>query len=287
MPEQTPEGDMKLVLLRTANLAARINKMETGVENLVNAGSVSFEQFKAAITELRTDIDDLVAPKPDRAELYTALAKAQQEITNATANVDNEFTGKKYANLAAVLDAVRGPLANNGLVLIQLTDDPGEGVLGIRTILAHETGQTITDHITMAPPKTDPQGIGSCRTYMRRYSALAICCIAGAMDDDAEGTKQDPDDYERLTSTEVDKILHSADEMFGDRSDAVIAKMLDRIFGLTRLGDVKAGEFEVVINHLKGAAKLMAQAAKKGGKDKPKSPKPPENEEREPGSDDE
>lgn len=224
---------------------------------------------------------------PERAEIYTALAKAQKEIVNADANIENEFLQKKYADLASCLNAVRGPLSSNGIALFQLTADPGQGVLGIKTVLAHESGQTITDLITMAPPKIDPQGVGSCRTYMRRYAVIALCGIAGAADDDAESTKQDPDDYDRLASTEVDKILHSADEMFGDRADAVIAKMLDRIFGLKRLGDVKAGEFDVVMNHLKGADKLMKQAAKKGGKDKPKSPKPPEQKEgREPGSDD-
>ena len=135
----------------------------------------------------------------------------------------------------------------------------------------------------MPVAKLDPQGIGSIRTYMRRYSLMAICGIAGADDDDAEAATPRAEDYERLTGAEIDKILHHADELFEDRADAVIAKMLDRIFGLKKISDIKAGEFEVVINHLDGAHKLMKEAAKKGGKKTP-SPKPPE---REPGSDDE
>jgi hypothetical protein len=213
--------------------------------------------------------------QPDRSEIYTALAKAQGDIQNATKNTDNDFTKKPYADLASVLDAVRGPLSKNGIALFQITDDPGEGRLGIRTILAHTSGQTIQDHITMTPPKIDPQGVGSIRTYMRRYSVLAICGISGAADDDAESTKPDPNDYARITASEVDKILMVADKEFTDRADAAVAKMLDRVFGLKRIGDIKAGEANIAIKQLKDSAKLMRESAKKGSANKP-SPKPPE-----------
>lgn len=256
------------------------NKLEL-IENRLASNDKNIAMLAGDLVEMKK-----TPPTPDKSEIYGALAKAQESIHNATTNTDNEFTKKKYANLASVMDAVRKPLAENGIALFQVTEDPGQGVLGIRTVLAHESGQTIQDVITMAPPKLDPQGIGSCRTYMRRYAVLAMCGIAGAADDDAESTKADPEDYERLTSAEVDKVLMQADEMFGDRTDAVIAKMLDRVFGLKRLGDVKAGEFDVVMNQLKNANKLMKDAVKKGDKKKP-SPKPPEAEEREPGSDDE
>ena len=230
-------------------------------------------------------------PQPDRAEIYAALAKAQAGIQNAqqdeSATVQMKKGGQfsyQYATLASVLDAVRGPLSDNGIALFQITADPGQGLLGIKTVLAHESGQTITDLITMAVENHDPRGIGSIRTYMRRYAVLAICGIAGATDDDAEAATPDPDAYERISAEEVDKILIVADEQFDDRADAAVAKMLDRVFGLKRLGDIKAGEAPVAIKQLKASAKLMKAAAKKGATTK-KSPAPPEQ--REPGSDDE
>lgn len=248
----------------------------------------NIKKIQSDVDHVMHRMDNIEAPPStsDKLEIYTALAKAQASIKNAEQNVENEFLKNKYADLASCLDAVRGPLSENDIALFQITEDPGQGVLGIRTILAHSSGQTIQDHITMAPPKTDPQGIGSCRTYMRRYAVLAICGIAGAADDDAEATKVDPADYERITDKEVDAIIFKCDELFGDRSDAVLAKMLDRIFGITRVGDIKAGEAKVAINHLKEAAKTMKAAAKKGAGKQP-SPKPPEQEDREPGSDDE
>lgn len=212
-------------------------------------------------------IAELTPVTPDRSELYTALAAAQQEIENADANIENEFLKTKYADLASCLNAVRGPLSKNDIALIQLTEDPGQGVLGIRTILAHSSGQTIEDVITMAPPKMDPQGVGSCRTYMRRYAVIAMCGIAGALDDDAEGTKKDPNDYPRISVDECERIIYSADELFGDRADAAVKKMLHKVFGgIQVVGDIREGEADVALKALENAKKLMDKqeaAAKK------------------------
>lgn len=203
--------------------------------------------------------------KPDRSAIYSALAKAQLEIRNAEKNVDNDFTKKPYADIASVLDAVREPLAKNGIALFQMTADISTSMLGIRTVLAHgESGQTIEDLITMSPPKLDPQGIGSCRTYMRRYAILALCAIAGANDDDAEATLANANDYARITTAQAEKIYMKADELFGDRADAAVAKMLNRLFnGITNIGDIKEGEHDTALNALGNAKELMDKAEAK------------------------
>lgn len=196
-------------------------------------------------------LNDMEVPPAtqDRSAIYTALAAAQVEINNAITKTDNEFTKKKYADLASVLDAVRPHLSANGIALFQITEDVSTSMLGIRTVLAHgESGQTIEDHITMSPPKLDPQGIGSCRTYMRRYAILALTGIAGASDDDAEGTKA------RLKPSEVEKILYHADELFGnEHADDAVELMLKNVFSSEDakvIGDIPAGELDVAINAL-------------------------------------
>ena len=203
-------------------------------------------------------------PAPDRTDLYKALVAAQLEIRNADTNVINEFTNKKYADLASVMNAVREPLAKNGLAIIQLTEDQDHGVLGIRTLLVHESGQVIEDHITMTPEKSTPQGIGSCRTYMRRYAVLAICAIAGAIDDDAGGATKDPNDYPRIEIGEVEKILYVADELFGEHADDAVALMLQRTFTHPQaqvVGDIPAGELEVALTYLNRAKKARDDKA--------------------------
>jgi hypothetical protein len=224
----------------------------------------------------------MVPAKPDSSEIYKALAMAQLEINNASANVDNEFTGKRYANLASVMDAVRGPLANQGIAIFQQTYDPGEpGVIGIKTVLAHgESGQTLEDILTMVPPKDDPQGIGSCRTYLRRYSLMAMTAIAGAFDDDAESTKKDAD---KIKPEEADEILALADKLFKSKADDVVNRMLSTAFpGAVAVADIPADLYQSAINLLNNQSKREKAQAKP----KPRPKKPPTTESKpEPGSD--
>lgn len=194
-------------------------------------------------------IAEAYPPAPDRSAIYAALAAAQIGMINAVTKTKNEFTNKDYADLASVLDAVRPHLSANGIALFQVTEDQSASVLGIRTVLAHgESGQTIQDVITMSPPKLDPQGIGSCRTYMRRYAILALCGIAGAADDDAEKTKA------RLEPSEVEKILYHADELFGgEHADDAVELMLKNVFSgedAKVIGDIPAGQLDVAISAL-------------------------------------
>lgn len=210
-----------------------------------------------------------VAPvEPDRTELYAAFVKAQDEIKNATVNVINDFTHKKYADLSSVMDAVRKPLAANGLAIMQFTADESQSILGIRTLLVHESGQSIEDVITMSPPKLDPQGVGSCRTYMRRYAVLALIGIAGAVDDDAEGSNKDPNDYPRITPGEVDKVLYHAEEVLGERADEVVKRMLKGVFsGASCVGDIREGQSAAAIQAIDNAKKLIDKKAAKAKKD--------------------
>jgi hypothetical protein len=252
---ESTEGRSDLVKGFTDKLHNRLELVESRPENEERFGVIhhQIERMEALIKE------SLQPETPDLSEIYTALAAAQLEIQNAEANIQNEFLDKRYADLASTLNAVREPLAKNGIALFQQTADPGQGVLGIKTTLAHTSGQTLEDLITMSPPKNDPQGIGSCRTYMRRYAVLAMCGIAGALDDDAERTKIDPDDYPRINTGEVEKIIYHADELFGEHADDAVKLMLDRVFSaqgkITVVGDIREGEMQTALTYLDNAKK--------------------------------
>lgn len=121
-------------------------------------------------------------------DLFASLAKAQATIENASKNSLNPHFKSRYADLAEVLNAVREPLSNNGLSVIQTVDEI-EGRIYLLTTLAHLSGQFITSRMPLILSKNDCQGLGSALTYCRRYSIAAICGIAQE-DDDAEGTKE-------------------------------------------------------------------------------------------------
>ena len=122
-----------------------------------------------------------------------ALAKAQGEIKNATKASDNPYYSTTYADLASVWDACREPLTKNGLSVVQGGGASVEGKVVVTTLLIHSSGEWIKSSFSAVPTKigkdnarimvTDPQGVGSCITYLRRYGLQAMVGIAPADDD--------------------------------------------------------------------------------------------------------
>ncbi len=117
-------------------------------------------------------------------ELATALSKAQAQMTGVTKDATNPFFKSRYSTLDACWDAIRKPLTENGLSIVQ-TSDPDPDMVTIETILLHSSGQWISGVMKGRPVKTDPQGIGSATTYFRRYGLMAITGLSPE-DDDAE-----------------------------------------------------------------------------------------------------
>ncbi|QBJ80545.1 ERF family protein [Aquitalea sp. USM4] len=118
-------------------------------------------------------------------KIAPALLKAQQAITFAAKTAQNPHLKNKYADLPAVIDAVKAALNDAGIVFIQTPgESSNEKLLVLTTRLLHESGEWIEDNATVPLPKADPQGYGSAMTYARRYSLAAIC---GLYQDDDDG----------------------------------------------------------------------------------------------------
>jgi hypothetical protein len=118
-------------------------------------------------------------------QLAEALAQAQGMMRNAGYNRKNPHFGNRYADMAAVIDAIREPLAKAGLGWSQLIT-PGINELWLETFLFHKaSGQWLKSAYPL-PTGTKPQEFGSALTYARRYSLTSLVGIAGDEDDDAE-----------------------------------------------------------------------------------------------------
>lgn len=132
--------------------------------------------------------------------LAAALAKAQGQIESVPRNAKNPHLGNKYADLASIRDAVRGPLAANELAVTQMTMTTDDGGLSLRTMLMHSSGEWVAS--TMAAPKPEAQrginamqAMGSSISYLRRYALSAILGLA--TDDDDDGHAAGPARGER------------------------------------------------------------------------------------------
>ncbi|OFW58460.1 MAG: hypothetical protein A2133_00840 [Actinobacteria bacterium RBG_16_64_13] len=127
-------------------------------------------------------------------ELAAALAKAQAEFPSVKKDQTAKIESQKgsysytYADLASVLEAVRGPLTKNGLALVQPMTWSDEHPW-LLTRLLHSSGQWIESRYPLAMYER-PQEMGSAITYARRYTISALLGIAAEEDDDAAAAEK-------------------------------------------------------------------------------------------------
>lgn len=137
-----------------------------------------------------------VASSNGAASLYEALSLAQGLMKNpektktATIRMKAEKGGGsysyKYADLPAVIDAIREPFAKNGLShRAEFRSIEGQSELELIVSISHSSGGEISSRIVIPGAGSDPKGFAANMTYFRRY---LLCGLAGiAADDDTDG----------------------------------------------------------------------------------------------------
>ena len=146
-----------------------------------------------------------------------AFLKSQEQITFAVKDAVNPHLKSKYADLPAVIDAIKSALNANGIVFMQAPGETSEMHLRLVTRLLHTSGEWIESELTMPIVKNDPQGFGSALTYARRYALAAIT-----------GLYQDDDDGNNATKQKAKKTISGTDGAF----DALDSKIQHRIIGI-------------------------------------------------------
>ena len=123
--------------------------------------------------------------------IYAALASAQTAMGPALKESANPAFKSRYADLANVMAACMPALNANGIAVIQPTVDD-EGHRFVKTILAHESGETLECRVPLIVAKNDMQGYGSAVTYARRYGLMCMAGIAPEDDDGNAAAKSPP-----------------------------------------------------------------------------------------------
>ena len=116
--------------------------------------------------------------------LFKALLAAQKAMGAATKGASNPYFKSKYADFGAVLEAVKAPFNDNGIVLLQpLTYQDGKSF--VRTTLTHaDSGEQVESLTEVICAKiNDPQAFGSAVTYARRYALQSLPCLPSEDDD--------------------------------------------------------------------------------------------------------
>lgn len=127
---------------------------------------------------------------PTIANLAMALVKFNCEIEIIAKDAKNPHFKNNYASLDNIVEVIRPLLAKHGVIVMQIPGGDGENVI-MKTMLMHESGEYMeSEALIMRPVKNDPQGVGSCITYARRYSLCSMLSLSTGEDDDGNHASQ-------------------------------------------------------------------------------------------------
>lgn len=129
------------------------------------------------------------APAKIEASLHSAMAAAFGELEAATKSANNPHFKSKYADIGAVIDAIKPALIRHGLFFTQ-HPEPSERGVCVETMLHHASGESISLGKLFVPAnKQDAQGFGSALTYCRRYALVTAFGVPTEDDDGNAATK--------------------------------------------------------------------------------------------------
>jgi hypothetical protein len=189
--------------------------------------------------------------------LHSAMALAFAEIEGATKGAINPHFGKKYADLGAVLAAIKPALIAHGLFFTQRSQPSQDGVI-VETVLHHSGGEQMELGALFVPAdKRDAQKFGSALSYARRYALMTAFGVPAEDDDGNAAVKAGPAPSSAAVSDAQFRELQSA----VDRTGADLARFCS-YFQVPSLKAVPANRFTEAMAALEAKAKRQPEMAK-------------------------
>lgn len=160
------------------------------------------ESVGSAMAKLNLNLPKNMPPDLDGADTYVArksetttaliasLIAVQQELEPVPKDKENPFFNSRYADLGACMKAATAVYNKFGFAVLQRPLDTDGSTICIETILMHVSGEYISGILRLKPTKLDPQGLGSCLTYARRYALGAITGLVTEEDDDGNAASR-------------------------------------------------------------------------------------------------
>lgn len=114
------------------------------------------------------------------------LLQVQKDLETVIKDGENPHFKSNYATFNAIVDTVKKPLNDKGILIEQVPDADEYGKF-VRTALLHvESGESKSCKVYLELPKPDMQKVGSAITYAKRYG-LQTLCVLPSEDDDGNG----------------------------------------------------------------------------------------------------
>ena len=188
--------------------------------------------------------------KIEAATLAGAMAAAFGEIEAATKSANNPHFRSKYADLGAVIEAIKPALIKHGLFFTQ-RPQPSEGGVTVETVLGHTGGEEMSLGSLFVPAnKNDAQAFGSALTYARRY-ALVTAFGVPVEDDDgnaaARGQSRESavSPSRRASDADVAKIIQLCEAVGGNQPTLIC-----RAYKIDAIPELTASQAQAVIGNL-------------------------------------
>jgi len=138
--------------------------------------------------------------------IYEALLEAQKQIETITKDATANAGSFKYnyATLSQVMDMIKQPLNNNGIIISQ----PIYNNL-VFTVLTFKDGNKIEDGGTpiICAKTNDPQAQGSAISYARRYGLMSLLCLSAEDDDGEKATDHKSPSPAPVKQTNSDEVV--------------------------------------------------------------------------------
>ena len=195
-----------------------------------------------------------VQTKVEATTLSSAMALAFAEIEAATKAATNPHFKSKYADLSAVIEAVKPALINHGLFFTQHCHPSDDGVM-VETVLGHAGGEEKSLGKLYVPAnKRDAQGFGSALSYARRYALMTAFGVPAEDDDGNAATKTQQPANEAL----VDDYQFAALSGMAEAVSADLAKFCAYL-KVPSLKAIKARDYDRAMAALQAKAKKPAK----------------------------
>lgn len=193
-------------------------------------------------------------------KIMAALATAQGTYKPLVAN--EEARGGKFANLQAIIAAVKESLASNGLAFFQQLEiqEEGNSYTLLKTFLGHSSGQWICSMARIIPEKTD-RSTGNKYEIYKRLHALMLLGIAPsshdpiAFDDNGDELKEMTLIEELKKPNENKKTLDRNDVITNENYKDLLIELEDyediasdilTTYGIETLADIPREEYHKV-----------------------------------------
>ena len=162
-------------------------------------------------------------------DVISAFIKAQASMKAAVKDSVNPHFKSRYADLAAVWDAVQQPLADNDLAVIQDVSTDENGVQ-VTTRIFHSSEQWIEcGPITIPVDKRNAHGVASACTYGRRYGLSATFGVITEDDDGNAAVESAPKTISEKQQQELQEALDAIETSAQSLSQAMKVTSLKSI----------------------------------------------------------